>query len=47
MCRGRDRRRRLRRASERSESYGGGPIEFHALLSEWRESSDMGDVIAE
>jgi cation diffusion facilitator CzcD-associated flavoprotein CzcO len=33
--------------SERSESYGGGPIEFHALLKEWRENSDMGDILVE
>ncbi|MFI6619821.1 flavin-containing monooxygenase [Streptomyces sp. NPDC050528] len=33
--------------SERSESYGGGPIAFHALLREWREGSGMGDVLAE
>ncbi|MFI6542529.1 flavin-containing monooxygenase [Streptomyces prunicolor] len=33
--------------SARSESYGGGPIEFHALLKDWRENSDMGDILAE
>jgi hypothetical protein len=33
--------------SERSESYGGGPIAFHALLREWREDNGMGDVLAE
>ncbi|MEV5529895.1 flavin-containing monooxygenase [Streptomyces prunicolor] len=33
--------------SGRSESYGGGPIEFHALLKDWRENSDMGDILAE
>ncbi|MFJ9376309.1 hypothetical protein [Streptomyces sp. NPDC101455] len=33
--------------SERSESYGGGPIEFRALLKDWRENSDMGDILAE
>ncbi|MFD4560986.1 flavin-containing monooxygenase [Streptomyces sp. NPDC058469] len=33
--------------SGRSESYGGGPIEFHALLREWREDGDMGGILAE
>lgn len=32
---------------KRSESYGGGPIEFHALLRRWREDSSMRDVLAE
>ncbi|WP_329556773.1 flavin-containing monooxygenase [Streptomyces sp. NBC_00696] len=34
------------RPSERSESYGGGPIEFHALLRERREGGAMDDVLA-
>ncbi|MCI2416822.1 hypothetical protein MOQ72_05245 [Saccharopolyspora sp. K220] len=31
--------------NERSESYGGGPIEFYELLRKWRAETDMADVI--
>ncbi|MFC6063855.1 flavin-containing monooxygenase [Streptomyces ochraceiscleroticus] len=33
--------------SGRSESYGGGPVEFYALLRRWRAETGMSDVIVE
>ncbi|MFE4537644.1 flavin-containing monooxygenase [Streptomyces scopuliridis] len=33
------------RPRERSESYGDGPVAFHALLKRWREEGGMSDVV--
>ncbi|PVE09853.1 flavin-containing monooxygenase [Streptomyces scopuliridis] len=33
------------RPRERSESYGDGPVAFHALLKRWREDGGMSDVV--
>ncbi|MFJ7996457.1 flavin-containing monooxygenase [Streptomyces sp. NPDC096310] len=33
------------RPRERSESYGEGPVAFHALLKRWREDGGMSDVV--
>ena len=33
------------RPSTRTESFGGGPVEFNRLLAEWRESGDRGEVL--
>ncbi|MFD5030854.1 flavin-containing monooxygenase [Streptomyces sp. NPDC058405] len=30
---------------KRSESYGGGPIEFYELIKRWRTDGDMGDAL--
>lgn len=32
---------------QRSESYGDGPVAFHALLREWRASGGMDEVLAD
>ncbi|MBM7443214.1 NAD(P)/FAD-dependent oxidoreductase [Streptomyces sp. HB132] len=35
------------RPRARSESFGDGPVAFHALLRDWREGDGMNDVLAE
>ncbi|MCX2730200.1 NAD(P)/FAD-dependent oxidoreductase [Saccharopolyspora sp. NFXS83] len=35
------------RPRQRSESYGGGPVEFYRLLRTWRAETDMTDVLVE
>ncbi len=34
------------RPRRRSEQFGGGPVEFHAVLADWRAHGDRADVLA-